>query len=104
MGLVVQKFGGTSVEGPERLKAAARRLVAARDAGNSVVGNRGDTLGSGGVVLVTSPFSHKGSSKNLVAFNKIKRNSPAYIVLDGGSKKTTFMGNHCKTSKPRGHC
>jgi aspartate kinase len=38
MGLVVQKFGGTSVEGPERLKAAARRLVAARDAGNSVVG------------------------------------------------------------------
>ena len=38
MGLVVQKFGGTSVEGPERLKAVARRLVAARDAGNDVVG------------------------------------------------------------------
>ena len=38
MGLVVQKFGGTSVEGPERLKAVARRLVAAREAGNDVVG------------------------------------------------------------------
>ena len=38
MGLVVQKFGGTSVEGPERLQAVARRLVAARDAGNDVVG------------------------------------------------------------------
>jgi aspartate kinase len=38
MSLVVQKFGGTSVEGPERLKAVARRLVAAHDAGNDVVG------------------------------------------------------------------
>src|SRR5215207_1493609 len=38
MGLVVQKFGGTSVEGPERLKAVARRLVAAREAGDDVVG------------------------------------------------------------------
>src|SRR5678815_1578189 len=38
MGLVVQKFGGTSVAGPERLKAVAQRLVAARDAGNDVVG------------------------------------------------------------------
>ena len=38
MSLVVQKFGGTSVAGPERLKAVARRLVAAREAGNEVVG------------------------------------------------------------------
>ena len=38
MSLVVQKFGGTSVEGPERLKAVAGRLVAAREAGNDVVG------------------------------------------------------------------
>lgn len=38
MGLVVQKFGGTSVAGPERLQAVARRLVAAHDAGNDVVG------------------------------------------------------------------
>ena len=38
MGLVVQKFGGTSVAGPERLQAVARRLVAAREAGNDVVG------------------------------------------------------------------
>src|ERR1044072_7183734 len=38
MGLVVQKCGGTSVEGPERLKAVALRLVAAREAGNDVVG------------------------------------------------------------------
>jgi aspartate kinase len=36
--LVVQKFGGTSVADPERLKAVARRLVAARENGNRVVG------------------------------------------------------------------
>jgi aspartate kinase len=35
--IVVMKFGGTSVSGPEELKRAARRIVAAREAGNSVV-------------------------------------------------------------------
>ena len=38
MGLVVQKFGGTSVAGPERLRAVARRLVDAREQGHDVVG------------------------------------------------------------------
>ena len=38
MALVVQKFGGTSVGGPDRLRAVARRLVAARDEGDDVVG------------------------------------------------------------------
>jgi aspartate kinase len=38
LGTVVMKFGGTSVAGPERLKNVARRLVAAREAGNRVVG------------------------------------------------------------------
>jgi aspartate kinase len=36
--LVVQKFGGTSVAGPDRLRAVARRLVAAREGGDDVVG------------------------------------------------------------------
>src|SRR5262249_20408151 len=36
-GTVVMKFGGTSVDGPERLKAVARRLVAAHETGNRVV-------------------------------------------------------------------
>ena len=35
---VVMKFGGTSVGDPEKVKAVARRLVAARDGGHSVVG------------------------------------------------------------------
>jgi aspartate kinase len=35
---VVMKFGGTSVGDPDKVKAVAGRLVAARDAGNRVVG------------------------------------------------------------------
>ena len=38
MALVVQKFGGTSVADPDRLRAVARRLVAAHEDGNRVVG------------------------------------------------------------------
>jgi aspartate kinase len=37
-GTVVMKFGGTSVEDPEKLRDVARRLVAAREGGNRVVG------------------------------------------------------------------
>ncbi|MER3408708.1 MAG: aspartate kinase [Thermoleophilia bacterium] len=37
MGTLVMKFGGTSVGDVDRLKAVARRLVAAREAGNRVV-------------------------------------------------------------------
>jgi aspartate kinase len=35
--IVVMKFGGTSVAGPEEIKRAARRIVAAREAGKRVV-------------------------------------------------------------------
>ncbi len=33
MGLIVQKFGGTSVADAERIKAAARRVTETYDAG-----------------------------------------------------------------------
>src|SRR5262247_1375589 len=37
MGLVVQKYGGSSVSDAERIKRVAERIVAARKAGNDVV-------------------------------------------------------------------
>ena len=37
MSLLVQKYGGTSVDGPERLRAVARRVAAARSAGHETV-------------------------------------------------------------------
>mgnify|MGYP005839833895 CR=1 FL=1 len=50
MGLIVQKFGGTSVADAARIHAAARRAIAAKQAGNQVVvvvsamGHRTDEL------------------------------------------------------------
>lgn len=37
MGLVVQKYGGSSVAGPERIRAVAERIAARRKAGDDVV-------------------------------------------------------------------
>lgn len=37
MGLIVQKFGGTSVATPEKIHAAARKAIAAKEKGNQVV-------------------------------------------------------------------
>jgi aspartate kinase len=37
MGLIVQKYGGTSVGSVERIKSVARRVVAAKEAGNDLV-------------------------------------------------------------------
>src|SRR5947209_12752923 len=37
MGLIVQKFGGTSVADAERIHKAARKAIAAKERGNQVV-------------------------------------------------------------------
>ncbi len=37
MGTLVHKYGGTSVNGPERIRAVARRIAAAHSAGNDMV-------------------------------------------------------------------
>lgn len=37
MSVIVQKYGGTSVGSPERIRAVARRIVAAKEAGNSLI-------------------------------------------------------------------
>ncbi|MBR3379733.1 MAG: aspartate kinase, partial [Bacillus sp. (in: Bacteria)] len=37
MGLIVQKFGGTSVGSTEKIRNVAERVIAEREAGNDVV-------------------------------------------------------------------
>jgi len=37
MAILVQKYGGTSVNGPERIRAVARRIAGAHAAGDDVV-------------------------------------------------------------------
>jgi len=36
VGTIVQKYGGTSVAGPDEIKRVARRVVETADAGNAV--------------------------------------------------------------------
>jgi len=73
---------------------------------NLVVGNHGDTLVSGGIVLISSPFGEEpvGSTGNVVARNHVRHNSPADLVDDAGSTGNTFRGNNCRTSTPDGLC
>ena len=37
MGIVVQKFGGSSLDGPKKIKNVARRVIECSKAGNQVV-------------------------------------------------------------------
>ncbi|MEY2763478.1 MAG: hypothetical protein RLZZ43_1293, partial [Actinomycetota bacterium] len=37
MGLIVQKYGGTSVADPDRMRNVARHIAATREQGHSVV-------------------------------------------------------------------
>jgi nitrous oxidase accessory protein NosD len=82
------------------LAGSVRNVIA----DNEVSGNRGNTFASGGIVLITSPDSHKGANNNLVVRNELKNNKPADIVQDKGSKGNKFRDNDCDTSKPAGLC
>src|SRR3954452_24118038 len=66
LGTVVMKFGGSSVADPEKLKAVARRLVAARERGHRVVGVRsamGDTTEK--LIRLSSAISEQPDPREL---------------------------------------
>src|SRR5881296_3906216 len=65
MGLIVQKFGGTSVADAERIHRAARRAIAAKERGNQlvvVVSGMGDTTDDL-IELARQVCCHGGSEK-----------------------------------------
>jgi Multicopper oxidase/Right handed beta helix region len=76
---------------------------------NLVTDNRGNTLFSGGIVLITNTLpnpdgSFDVSKDNLVARNRLSANEPADIVTDAASTPNVFVGNRCDTSIPDGLC
>ena len=76
---------------------------------NVVRDNRGDTLFSGGIVLVATPRANSdgsfdASTNNLVVLNTARGNEPADIVQDEASTPNFFAGNRCRTSTPDGRC
>jgi hypothetical protein len=76
---------------------------------NVVEQNRGNTLFSGGIVLITNTLpnpdgSFDVSKDNLAAFNGVRGNEPADIVTDAASTPNVFVRNRCDTSIPDGLC
>lgn len=76
---------------------------------NEVRDNRGDTLFSGGLVLVATPRANSdgtfdASTNNLAILNRLRGNEPADIVNDEVSSPNFIVGNRCRTSTPDGLC
>jgi len=76
---------------------------------NVVKNNRGDTLFSGGIVLIATPRpntngSFDASTNNLVLLNKLGGNKPADVVADEFSTPNVIVANRCRTSMPDGLC
>jgi parallel beta helix pectate lyase-like protein len=76
---------------------------------NVVTANRGNTLFSGGIVLVATTLanpdgSFDASTDNLVVQNRLSGNEPADIVNDAASTSNVIIGNRCLTSIPGGQC
>ena len=69
---------------------------------NLVLGNRGEGLG-GGIVLVTGGPQFEPSG-NRVRKNVAFANQPFDIAWDGTGEAVTFRGNRCGTSQPGGLC
>ncbi|MBL1081142.1 right-handed parallel beta-helix repeat-containing protein [Streptomyces actinomycinicus] len=72
--------------------------------GNRVVGHKGKSPLSGGIVLFKS-FVGVTSDKNRVTSNHLENNSPADLVNQEATKRNNaFDANHCLVSKPAGLC
>jgi nitrous oxidase accessory protein NosD len=76
---------------------------------NLVVGNKGDSPVSGGIVLVTAEPEEPGGeaiapSGNVVRKNVVLRNRPFDISWDGTGTGNQFLDNLCRTSQPEGLC
>jgi hypothetical protein len=84
------------------LLGATRTLVA----GNSVAGNTGKQINSGGIVVASAKPLGGSSDPNFdtIAHNTAFRDHPADLIWDGTGKGVTFTGNHCAKSLPPGLC
>jgi len=76
---------------------------------NVVRDNRGNTLFSGGIVLIATPRANSdgsfdASTNNLVFLNRLRGNEPADIVHDEASMPSLIVANRCRTSVPGGLC
>ena len=98
MGIVVQKYGGTSVAGPEEIKRVARRIVETADAGNSVcavvsaMGDTTDQLIELGRQVSRDPHPRE-QDMLLTAGERISVALVSMAILDLGRDAVSFTGS-----------
>ncbi len=97
MGLVVQKFGGSSVANAERIKEAARKAIRAKAAGNQVivvVSARGDTTDD--LIEMAREISERPPSREmdmlLATGEQISIALTAMAIHEQGEKAISFTG------------
>ena len=74
---------------------------------NTVRGNEGTEINSGGIVVMTAADIVPGASdpmNNVVSNNTAFGNSPADVSYDGTGTGNVLTGNFCETSSPGGFC
>ena len=98
MSLVVQKFGGTSVADPERLKAVADHIVETRRAGNGVVvvvsamGKTTDDLERLALEVADAPAARE-MDMLLTAGERISMALLCMAIIDRGEPAVSFTGS-----------
>ncbi len=103
------KFCPKHEETPVNLEGGGILLLGAthtRVVGNSVGGNAGKQINSGGILVVSAHALTKGSDPQFDAIvgNTAYRDHPADLIWDGTGTGVNFFANHCKTSVPGGLC
>jgi hypothetical protein len=102
------KFCPKNEEAPN-LKGGGILLLGATEtkvSNNSVAGNTGREVNSGGIVILSARSLTHGSNPrhDLIVNNTAYRNRPADIRWDGTGTGVHFARNHCAISAPAGLC
>jgi Right handed beta helix region len=103
------KFCAKHGDTPVNLQGGGILLLGATNslvAGNSVSGNSGKQINSGGIVVASAHSLTHGSNPNFdtVTNNSAFRNHPADLIWDGTGVGVRFRANACGTSLPPGLC
>jgi hypothetical protein len=73
--------------------------------GNSIAGNVGTDILSGGIILKSAvPFGGLAEANDTITGNTVTGNAPADLVWDGSGSQISFSHNNCGTSSPAGMC
>lgn len=103
------KFCLKSHDTPVNLQGGGILLLGATHnlvTGNSVAGNVGTQINSGGIVVASAHALSGGSNPdfNTITGNTAYRDHPADLIWDGTGTAVRFIDNECATSIPSGLC